>query len=112
MMHTIREAIDAGARDVCLVNGTSISLPDIGQGMFGIQPPKCINGKSVYRHLFCIIHESRRTRGLEDLSKRKMGYPFRSNEYNIPEREINLFISQNGGIDEYNTMYFVNQYDY
>lgn len=111
-MRTIREAINSGAREICLVNKTRIYLPDIGQGFSGIQPPKYINGKPVYRWLFCRIQENKRTKGIGDLENRKMGYPFLPNEYIIPEREINLFISINGGIDEYFTRFWVDQFDY
>ena len=108
----IRTAIDMGAKEVQLVNRTIIRLPDIGQGQFGIQPPKMIDGKPVYRWLFCLICENKKTKGLNDLEKRKMGKPFRDDEYCIPEREMNLFINQNGGIDEYATRFWVDQFDY
>ena len=112
MMKTIRDAINIGAREVQLVNGTYIRLPDIGQGDFGIAPPKNINGKKVYRWIFCLVQKNRNTKGLEDLARRKMGEPFRSDEYCIPEREMNLFISENGGISEYGTRFWIDQFDH
>ena len=110
-IRTIRDAINAGSKEIHCVNGTIIKLPDIGQGDWGIQPPKYINGKPVYRWLFCQIQSNRNTVGLEDIANRKMGNPFMPDEYCIPEREMNMFISQNRGISEYGTMFWVNQWD-
>lgn len=111
-MRTIREAISTGTKEVFTNNGTSIFLPDIGQGDWGIAPPKTIQGKPVYRWIFCWIKSSRKTVFLDDLENRKMGKPFRNTDYCIPERELNLFIALNGGIDEYRTRYWVDQWDH
>lgn len=118
MMNTIREAINAGARDITLRNGTIIRLYDkFSDSSESFGTIKVINGNPVFRWVFFSVNKNKRT-NLSAITHRCQFVPewdfcyFRENDYIAKEREVNEFISDNGGIDEYRTMYWVNQYDY
>lgn len=117
-MRTIREAINKGSMEVVCNNGTTIQLHDrFRDGSQAFGHIKNIDGKPVFRWIFFTVQKSKRT-NLSSISHRCEFYPdsswnyFRENDYIAREREVNEFIADNGGIDEYSTMYWVNQYDY
>jgi len=104
-MRTIREVLATGARDIYLNNGTLIVHLDHGQTWDAVCPPKIKNGKRVYRTLCVRITNTYGTmKGKKDLQKYAMDNL--GLDYIIPEREMNLFINQNGGIDKYHTDYW------
>lgn len=113
---TIREAIKnirkyRGYR-IITQNGTEIVLLDLYTSEWdSIGKIKVINGEKVHRTIFCKIKPSKCTCHMEVIEKYAMYFPdengysyFRDSEYNIPERDMNLFISLNGGVDEYLTI--------
>ena len=114
-MNTIRDAINAGARTVYCRNGLVIEMPDIGHSYDAISPPKMIDGKPVFRKIFCSI------KGSGDLSvikHRSLYNPdwewnyFHENDYDVKEREMNMLIRDNGGIDVYKTDYWATGWMY
>lgn len=116
MEMTIRKAIEEarkyGGRSIYTNNGTEIIPLELGASEYdSIGKIKKINGKKVYREIFCEVKPSTRTRYMDVIEKHTMYFPdengysyFRQREYVIPERDMNLFISLNGGIDEYRTI--------
>ena len=110
-MKTIRDAINAGAHMVyCNKNKASIELPDMYNSIYdAISPPKIIDGKPVYRWIFCRIHGGNaNTDSIDHRCLWNENDPynyFHLTDYIAREREINEFISDNGGIDEYYTDY-------
>lgn len=115
-MRTIREAINAGAREIICVNGVKIQLHDRfsdGSQCFG--SIKVIDGNPVFRWIFFSVCGNKANTNA--IKNRCMfvndGFCyFRENDYISREKEVNEFINDNGGIDEYRTMFWVNQYDY
>lgn len=117
-MKTIREAINSGAREIVCWNGTRLRLYDkFADGSQAYGTIKVINGKPVFRWIFFSVHDDEHT-NYSAISHRCQFRPdldynyFCQNEYIAREREVNEFIHDNGGIDEYRTMFWVNQYDY
>lgn len=116
MEMTIRKAIEEarkyGGRSIYTNNGTEIIPLELGASEYeSIGKIKMINGKKVYREIFCVVKPSARTRYMDVIEKYSMYSPdekgysyFRKGDYVIPERDMNLFISLNGGIDEYQTI--------
>lgn len=116
MEMTIRKAIEEarkyGRRSIYTNNGTEIIPLELGASEYdSIGKIKMINGKKVYREIFCEVKPSTRTRYMDVIEKHTMYFPdengysyFRQGEYVIPERDMNLFINLNGGIDEYRTI--------
>ena len=113
---TVREAIKnirkyRGYR-IITRNGTEIVLLDLHASEWdSIGKIKVINGERIHRTIFCEIKPSKRTCHMEVIEKYTMYFPnengysyFRDGEYDVPERDMNLFISLNGGIDEYLTV--------
>ena len=102
MWHTIRDAIDDRVDCVVCTNGTRIDLPDV-RDPYPVSPPKIINGKPVFRTIYCVILPNDRTKGMDVLKQKgywTKGYGiFQKTDYIIPEKELNIFISQNGGLD-------------
>ncbi len=110
-MKTVRDALSTGARDIYLNNGTLIVHLDHGQTWDAVCPPKTIDGKRVYRWLCVRITNTYGTmKGKDDLKKRAVDHL--ELDYIIPEKELNLFINLNGGIDEYRTDYWNEGYLY
>ena len=113
-MDTIRDAINAGAKTVYCRNGLEIDLPDT-RNSYPITPPKMINGKPVYRRIFCSIKGSG---DLSAIKHRSLFNPdwdwnyFRENDYDVKEREMNMLIRDNGGIDVYKTDYWATGWMY
>ena len=113
---TVREAIEKarrfGGNSIITNNGTEIFLLDLHASEWdSIGKIKVINGKRIHRTIFCEIKPSKCTCHMEVIEKYTMYFPdengysyFRDSEYNIPERDMNLFISLNGGVDEYLTI--------
>lgn len=113
---TIRKAIEEarkyGGRVIYTNNGTEIIPLDYGACEYdAIGKIKVIDGKKVFREIFCEVKPSKHTRYMDVIEKHTMYFPdengysyFNQGEYVIPERDINLFISLNGGIDEYRTI--------
>ena len=116
-MRTIREAIAKGSMEIVCNNGTRIQLHDrFRDGSQAFGRIKNIDGKPVFRWIFFTVHKSKKT-NLSSISHRCEFDPdyycyFQENDYIAREKEVNEFIHDNGGIDEYRTMYWVNQYDY
>lgn len=106
-MKTIREAINSGARDIYLNNRTLIVHLDHGQTWDAMCPPKTIQGKKVYRWITCRI-----TNTCNPICHKEILKPYALDwgktgpDYIVPERIMNIFISLNGGIDEYRTDYW------
>ena len=113
---TVREAIKKvrrfGGNSIITNNGTEIFLLDLhASECDSIGKIKVINGEKIHRTIFCEIKPSKHTCHMEVIEKHTVyfldenGYPyFRDGEYDIPERDMNLFISLNGGINEYQTI--------
>lgn len=113
---TIRKAIEKarkyGGHTIYTNNGTEIIPLELGASEYdSIGKIKMINGKKVYREIFCEVKPSKHTRYMDVIEKHTMYFPdengysyFNQGEYVIPERDMNLFISLNGGIDEYRTI--------
>ena len=116
MEMTIRKAIEEtrkyGGRVIYTNNGTEIIPLEYGACKYdAIGKIKMIDGKKVFREIFCEVKPSTRTRHMDVIEKYTMYFPdengysyFNQGEYVIPERDMNLFISLNGGIDEYRTI--------
>lgn len=109
----VREAIESmrryGGTSIYTNNGTEIFLLDLHSNEWDcIGKIKVIDGRKVFRNIFCEIRPSNRTRHMDVIEKYTMYGPndsyFRENEYVIPERDMNLFVSLNGGIDKYQTV--------
>ena len=113
---TIRKALEEarkyGGHTIYTNNGTEIIPLELGACKYdAIGKIKMIDGKKVFREIFCKVIPSTRTRYMDVIEKHTMYFPdengysyFSQGEYVIPERDMNLFISLNGGIDEYNTI--------
>ena len=113
IMNTVRQAIEQGAKTIYCNNGTEIYMPDVGKNLDYYDPisaPKFIDGKKVYRKIFCTIKNAKC--GMDQIKCRCMYISgaewnyFHENDYCIPERELNMFINDNGGIDTYRTDYW------
>lgn len=112
----VREAIERirryGGTSIYTNNGTEIVLLDLCNSEWDcIGKIKVIGGKKIYRDIFCQVKPSKLTRHMEVIEKYTMYFPdgngysyFDNDEYVIPERDMNLFVSLNGGIDEYQTV--------
>ena len=101
----IREAISRGVHVIYTRNNTRIVHLDHGQTWDAVCPPKIKNGKKVWRWLCVgITNDVQPINGIEDIEKYKMLYS--DHDYIIPERELNLLIAINGGIDVYQTDYW------
>lgn len=108
----IEEARKYGGHILFTNNGTKITLLDLHNSEWDcIGRIKTINGKKVFRDIFCDVKPSKGTKHMDVIGKYTMydpdenGYSyFREDEYVIPERDMNLFVSLNGGIDEYATI--------
>ena len=112
----VREAIERirryGGTSIYTNNGTEIVLLDLCNGEWDcIGKIKVIGGKKIYRDIFCQVKSSKLTRHMEVIEKYTMYFPdangysyFNEDEYVIPEHDLNLFVSLNGGIDEYQTV--------
>ena len=116
-MKTIRDAIMHGAKEVYCNNGVRIELPDSYNSIYdAISPPKIINGKPVYRWIFFRIKGSKaNTKSVNhrSLYNENDSYNyFHVDEYIAREREVNEFISDNGGIDVYRTDYWAKGWMY
>lgn len=96
-------------------NGTEIFLMEINPSKYDyigtVKFKK--DGQVILRRILCMIKSSKRTKGIEELKADKNiwmydpGYDynyFRENDFCIPERKMNEFISLNGGIDTYRTI--------
>lgn len=124
MRMTVREAIDemkkVCADTITTCNGTKIILHEIDANRDDyidcIGSFKWDNDGNpiVLRRIFCTILPSKKTRGLDDLKKNtnwwlfnpKESYNyFRENDFCIPERIMNQFISLNEDVDTYHTIY-------
>ena len=106
-MKTIREAINAGARSIYLNSGVLIVHCDHGLTYDAMCPPKFINGKPVYRWLFCRITNFGGINHLDFLKAKDKYHDPLQYDFILSERDMNEFISLEGGIDEYRTMYWV-----
>ena len=112
---TVRECIKQmrkyGADRIFLWNGTEIRIlethcdPEYSYGKI-----KIINGRPVMRSIYCEIKPTKHTVHMDIVQDFCLYSPtaernyFRSDEYIVKEREMNLFIKLNGGIDEYRTI--------
>lgn len=112
MLHmTIRQTIEqmrkVGTRTVVLNNGTEITIHEINADRCDyigtIKWNETGNVKTI-RRIFCSISSSSKTKGIEELQKKYWFNFFRDTDYCIPERAMNGFISENGGIDKYKTV--------
>lgn len=115
-MYTIRQCINelrkVPTSQVFLQNGTTIYIFEKDPVMYeSISKVRIINGQKILRKIFCEIEPSERTKGLEELKKKFWMFApnleynyFREKDYCINEREMNIFISLNGGIDYYRTL--------
>lgn len=113
---TVRDAIEKaskfGGHSIFTGNGTEIVLLDLWNSQYDcIGRIKMIDGKRVYRNIFCSVKPSNETRGMNIIEKYTMYFPdengysyFGMEDYVIPEREMNEFVSYNGGIDVYQTV--------
>ena len=111
-MKTIRDAIRKGAREIYLNDGTLIVHGDHGRSWDAVCPPKEINGKLVYRWIFCRITNTQKRLDFEFLKANdKYCDPLRY-DYILSERKMNEFINSCGGIDEYRTDYWCGGYLY
>lgn len=117
-MYTIRQCIEEmrrfGTRNIYLNNGTEIILlegfntdPCEQIGTFKRNPD---GSTRVMRRIVCHINSSEETRMLDDLKKNTSWYLydekrddeyqfFSKNDFILPERLMNQFISYNGGIN-------------
>ena len=117
-MKTIRDAISRGAWVIYLNNGTEITHLDHGQTWDAVCPPKIINGKPVYRWVFCRVSKPITKTDKKGIEYKEIIAPYALDfekkclDFIIPERELNLFINLNGGIDEYRTDYWAEGYLY
>lgn len=112
----VREAIESirkyGGTSIYTNNRTEIVLLDLRNSEWDcIGKIKRINGKEIYRDIFCQVKPSKLTRHMEVIEKYTMYFPdvngysyFNEDEYVIPEHDLNLFVSLNGEIDEYQTV--------
>lgn len=96
--------------EICYINtlnGTKINIPDIRRHGDYISKTKLFsNGELVFRTISCYISLNKNTKGLDLIKQYNIREKYEDsfyceNEYYIPERELNRFISINGGIDEY-----------
>jgi len=108
---TVREWISAGASEIACKNFTYVRF--LNQSDY---PPKIIKGKPVYRKLLCSIvppysKKEQSHINLDDLpgvaELKAKGCWVGGLDFVIRERDLNHFISLNGGIDEYATTYWI-----
>lgn len=99
---TIRECLErmrkVGAYVIYTKNGLKITTETCWDPDCAMSTIKMIDGKRVKRYIFCTINESK-AQHLDVIEK----YHIDGNVYIIKERDMNLFMNLNGGIDEYNT---------
>lgn len=117
---TIRKCIEkmreVSTKVVVLRNRTKIYIHEINANKndyFGTIKWNPDGSIRVIRRIFCTIEETSRTKMLDELKSNKdwwMYVPnsdynyFRENDFILPERKMNEFISANDGIDEYETI--------
>jgi len=102
-MRTIRETIDAGAKIVYLNNGTYFHIENMSNPGWMFGRIKTINGKKVARWLLITVIANNKT---DERAIKHRNY-FNSNDFICKEKEINAFITDNGGIDNYRTGYWI-----
>lgn len=119
MTMTVRECIEKMRKvytnTIYTNNGTEIFLMEINPLEYDhigtVKFKK--DGQVILRRILCTIKPSKRTKGIEELKADKNiwmydpGYDynyFRENDFCIPERKMNEFISLNGRIDTYRTI--------
>ena len=86
-------------------NGLRIDLPDMCNTIdWQYFPPKIIDGNPVYRWIYCDIKGDYPEIQRYCLADGNHSY-FRNTEYLIPEKEMNHFISVNGGIDIFRSVF-------
>ena len=112
-MKTVREAMSAGVRTIYCNSGLIINISDVyGNEWETMSYVKNIDGKPVPRWIFCTLGSMYKNRdalnyiGVDDLIKAKRHISY--HDFSVRERELNLLIALNKGIDEYQTMYWVN----
>lgn len=118
-MMTVRKCIEkmrnVSVNTIYTNNGTEIFLMEINPLEYDhfstVKFKK--DGQVILRRILCTIKPLKRTKGIEELKADKNiwmydpGYDynyFRENDFCIPERRMNEFISLNGGIDAYRTI--------
>lgn len=108
----IRKAVRYGSFMLYTGNGTQIRLLDICNSPYDcIGKIKVVKGERIYRDIFCAVTKAPETQHMDVIERYSMYVPddngcsyFCDDEYTIPEKDMNLFISLNGGIDEYRTI--------
>ena len=113
-MRTVRDAINAGVRTIYCNSGLIIDMEDVHMSEYEMMSTvKHINGKRILRWIFCNLGSSFKNRdaldypGVDDLIKAKRSMLYNTHDFIAREREVNLLIALNKGIDEYQTMYWV-----
>jgi len=110
---TIRKAIEqlqkVGSHIVHCRNGAKIYLTSMNDDDQTMSQYKTINGKRVCRNIYCFVSQENGVNKISELEKyclkhESCGYIFDEDNYILPERVMNLLISFNGGIDEYQTL--------
>ena len=114
---TVRECIremrkipNVPVPSIITLNGTIINIPDIKCNSIYASKIKLLpDGDIIFRTISCTIIQNKYTKGL-DLIKQYSRHDqlglgnddiFGKNQYYIPERELNRFITINDGIDEH-----------
>ena len=106
-MKTIREAFDTGARTVYLNNHVQITHLERGLPYSERTcPPKIIDGKPVYRQIFCRITGVTDGNVWEFLKKADRYEDVLGYDFILSEKDMNHFINLCGGIDSYRTDYW------
>lgn len=110
MNMTVRECIKemrkiptSAAQIIYTCNGTRINTDIRMNSEYRISKvKKSPDGELIFRTLSCFIESSKNTKGLDSIKQYNMlekygkdNIYFRSNEYYIPERELNRFININ-----------------
>ena len=120
-MYTIRQCIEEmrrfGTNTIYLYNGTTIYLLEMNADRYeqiGTFKRNEDGSIRVMRRIVCRIIPSENTRMLDDIKKNRSWYLYAEklgelsyfgvNDYILPERVMNQFISYNGGIDHYRTI--------
>lgn len=115
---TVRKCIEkmrrVNTRTIYLYNGTKIVLLEMNADKY-----ECIgkfkwnkDGTCIMRKILCQIIPNARTIGMDTLKQKYWMYDpndnglqfFDDDDFLIPERAMNEFICDNGGIDEYQTI--------
>lgn len=119
-MYTIRKCIKemrkVGTNKICLNNGTKIYLLEMNADKaeeIGTSKRNSDGTIRVMRRIFCSIQPSKNARMMEELKNNWWLYNpkkdywenyFHEDEFLLPERILNQFISANMGIDYYDTI--------